>query len=244
MNYVLQGLLVLRDIKKCRDDTGGGGEYMLNLILNMLYASVVLFSFLGIVFLAIKKLRMHIDSKLLDKISDDKKSELRESPSYSLMDEETKKEFKKVNVKKVAGWCALCSILITAFVLIDRDIPLSALLWMNAPFVLIFLIFAGRDCLRAARFRKIYEIRAYCADIPLVGYSGSKSISLVYYDYKKMQFCITTIPLSSGHENLHYSSFCWAMAVEKGKSIKVIDVSPREYEIISRNLRYMEKYLQ
>ena len=197
---------------------------------------IVTFSFWGAVFLAIKKLQMYADSKLLKKISDDVKSELRKSPSYSLMDEETKKEFKKVNVKKVAGWCALCSILITAFVLIYRGIPLSALLWMNAPFVLIFLIFAGRDCLRAARFRNVYEVRAFCADTHYIQYGG-REVSLVYYDYKKMQYCITRIPLSSGHEGFVYHSFFWAMAVERGESIKVIDISPREYEEVSKNIR-------
>ena len=209
---------------------------MLNLILNMLYASVVLFSFLGIVFFAIRKLQMHVDSKLLKKISDKVKSELRKSPSYSLMDEATKKEFKKVNVKEVAGCCIFYFILSIVYILVDKDMPLSALLWINAPFVLIFILFAGRDSLRTARFRNVYEVRAFCADTHYIQYGG-REVSLVYYDYKKMQYCITRIPLSSGHEGFVYHSFFWAMAVEKGDSIKVIDISPREYEEVSKNIR-------
>lgn len=58
--------------------------------------------------------------------------------------------------------------------------------------------------------------------------NGGKDVSLVYYDYKKMEYCIMSIPVNVDHDECY--SFCWAMAVKKGSSIKVIDISSRVYE--------------
>lgn len=210
-------------------------------MLKYLLYLIFVFSFLGIVYFMSKIYRMNSDKKLLDNISDNIQDELIKTPSYLLMDEENKKEFKKLNIKEVSGFLTFWLIIavaifllffITSIVITGKgDTSLfSFLLWISMPAVLIFLYFAGKDALRVSKSRKIYEIRAFCADIR-IGYRSSKTVSLVYYDYKKMKYCITSIPLSVGHDELGYGiSFCWAMAVEKGTSIKVIDISPKAYE--------------
>lgn len=210
---------------------------MLKYILYLIFV----FSFLGIVYFMSKIYRINADKKLLDNMSDNIKDELIKTPSYLLMDEENKKAFKRLNIKDVSIFFALWLIIaiatflcffITSIVITGKgDTSLfSFLLWISMPAVLIFLYFAGKDALRVSKSRKIYEIRAFCADIRIT-YRSSKTVSLVYYDYKKIKYCITSIPLSVGHDELGSGvSFCWAMAVEKGKSIKVIDISPQVYE--------------
>ncbi len=214
-------------------------------MLKYLLYLIFVFSLFGIVYIMSKIYRINADKKLLDSISDNIKDELIKTPSYLLMDEENKKEFKKLNIKDVSGFLTFWLIIavavfllffITSIVITGKgDTSLfSFLLWISMPAVLIFLYFAGKDALRVSKSRKIYEIRAFCADIRTASthYGGcSKTVSLVYYDYKKMKYCITSIPVSAGHDELGYCvSFCWAMAVEKEKSIKVIDISPQAYE--------------
>lgn len=178
---------------------------------------------LGGVYFAVKKFEMHFDEKLLDKISDDVKIELKKSPSYSLMSEDKKQEFKKGKMKDIFGLWIVTVILTIVIAPIYGDLSLSDILWANVPFLFIFIYFGVRDSLRVAKFRKVYEIRAYCAA------RHHERASFVYYDYKKMQYCITTIPVSTPSQ-FSYKDFCWAMAVEKRESVKVIDVSPRVYE--------------
>lgn len=199
-------------------------------MLKSILASIFGLAIIGIIYLPVKILERRWDEKRLDKISDDVKTELRKSPSYSLMSEEMKREFKKVNIKDIFGLWVFGVIFSIFIAPIYGITSLSGLLWVNVPFLFIFIYFAVKDSLRAARFREIYEIRAYCAEVHH-GYRGSRSASLVYFDYKKKQYGITRIPVSSGHSELGYKQpFCWAMAVEKRESVKVIDISPRVYE--------------
>lgn len=201
---------------------------------------IFVFSLLGIVFWVLKIFRMHFDKKLLNNISDNIKNELIRTPSYSLMNEEDKKTFKNLNIKSAFNICVFGLIIsIAAFVLFfitsiaitgKGDTSLFAiLLWISIPMVLIFVYFASKDILRASKFKKIYEIRAFIADTRITK-GNSENASLVYYDYKKMQYCITSIPLSVGHvESSYPGAFCWAMAVDKGRLIKLFDISPRIY---------------
>lgn len=207
------------------------------LLLRLLLYIFAVFIFIYLMVLPLIIIEKKRRKKALSSISKEIQKELKRTPSYEIMGDENKKLYKKDNRKEMCSWFGLFfgMALISGIALyiaidtVDGDLSiLRYFLYMVCiPAGLIAVLFLIRDGLRANPYKETYEVRAYCQDTYYL--KGGRMARVLYYDFKKMTFHATTIPVS-GSNDIGYNDFFYAMAIDKGDCIKVIDISPKEYK--------------
>ena len=185
---------------------------------------------IGIAFAAVLLLKLFrwIKEKALDKVAEelapDVKKELISKPTFTLFQDDTRKEIQRKNMKK-GIIIILLFIVIGLGISIIKDVSFAVVMIVVAVFAFVIFLLLIKDCFVYGG-KELYEVRAYC-DYRIYGRYNTARV--FYYNFNTMMIEGNIKQNISVGRELKAGQFCYVIVKSRKNKLVIVDISPRKY---------------